>query len=180
MSPETRPTCEEMDALLAEQASGPLEPAEAATVERHLSVCASCRGRAERYRALFAAVALPRPGPAEEAALRALPERALSAWGRQLQRRRALQFAAAAAGVLLAVGVPLGLLRAGGGAVGGGGVGDGASAAFEAGLVTSGEWVMPASLELEEPDEDASAEDAPLLDALAFEGDGAFSLGDSG
>jgi anti-sigma factor RsiW len=175
MSPETEHSCKEVDGLLAEGASGPLEPSEAATLERHLSTCASCRARAQTYRALFAAVALPRPGPTETAAMGGLPERALSAWRRQGQRRLALQRLAAAAGLLLAIAVPWGLWRASGG-----GAGDAASPAFETALLTPGEWLMAAALE-EEPDTvEASADDAPLLDELAFEGDGAFSLGDSG
>jgi anti-sigma factor RsiW len=176
MSAEMQPTCEDVEGLLAEAASGPLEPSEAATLERHLGTCASCRARVQSYRALFAAVALARPGPAETAAMGGLAERTLSAWRGQGQRRLALQRVAAAAGLLLALGVPWGLWRASRGAAG-----DAASPALETAFVTPAEWLMPAALEMEEPDAlEASADDAPLLDELAFEGDGAFSLGDSG
>lgn len=164
--------CQEVEPLLAERASGPLEPEQAAALERHLAGCLSCRAAAERDRRLFALLALPPPGPEEEAALRALPERALAAWHGAERRRQKARAAAVAAAVLLAVALPLGRWKATQPDLAAVEAAD--SADVELSQV---EWSAPAW----DVDEGAPAEeDTPFLDALALEGDGAFSLGDSG
>jgi len=163
--------CQEVEPLLAERASGPLEPEQAAALERHLAGCLACRAAAERDRRLFALLALPPPGPEEEAALRTLPERALAAWHGAEGRRRKARAAVVAAAVLLAVALPLGRWKATQPELAAG------EAADSADELSQVEWSAPAW----DPDEGAPAdEDTPFLDALALEGDGAFSLGDSG
>jgi anti-sigma factor RsiW len=167
-------TCDETELLLAERASGPLEPAEAAALERHLEVCARCRAAAGRFQALLSLVALPPAGPREEAALRDLPERTLAAWGRQQGERRAIRAVAAVAGLIIAAAIPLAIWR--------NGVSTAAAVAASAADVDLAELAWDASLwDLTEPGPAVEpAEQAAVLDALAIEGDGAFPLGDSG
>jgi anti-sigma factor RsiW len=170
--------CSEMEGLLAERASGPLEDAEALALDRHLETCLPCRAAAERWETLFSLVALPAPKLKEEAALRGLPERTLLLWQKREQRRRrapavvAGGLVAAAAALLLAwhapvkpVGpstAPLAVLAEGGSAV-------------------QLEWADGPTWEMDEVEtSDVSTDDAALLDGLALEGEGAFSLGDSG
>jgi anti-sigma factor RsiW len=162
-------TCEEMEQLLAERASGPLEAPELVALERHLEGCAPCRAAARRLQDLFSLVALPSPGPREEAVLRDLPERTLAAWGRRQGERRAVRAVVAVAGLMLAAAIPLVLW------------GTGSSippAVAVAGVdLAQLEWTESTPWDVEEP---ASVEEAAVLDALALEGEGAFLLGDSG
>lgn len=175
MSAEDSRSCDETEKLLAERASGPLEPAEAAALERHLEVCARCRSAAGRWQALFSLVALPPPGPREEALMRDLPERALAAWGRKQGERRTIRAVAAVAGLLMAAAIPLVLWRSGAGAPAAAAV-----AAVDVDLA-QGTWTDPGVWEQEEPvPAEVSAEQAAVLDALALEGEGAFPIGDSG
>ena len=175
MSAQHGATCAEVSALLAERASGPLEAAEAAVLDRHLARCAQCRGACEDYEALFSLVALPPPTLKEEAALRGLAERTLTAWRRQEARRRGARGLLAAAGLLAVAALPVWLWHA--------------PAAPVAALATvatphlaggsdSTAWELEESAATD--GDTAGADDTPLLDGLALEGDGAFALGDSG
>jgi anti-sigma factor RsiW len=180
-APDTR-SCTEMYALLAEQASGPLEDAEAAALDRHLQSCSVCRAAAGQWEALFSLVALPPPKLKEEVAMRDLPQRTLLAWRAQELRRRRMPAAALAGGLVAAAAAALLVLwyapqRPT----------LGPSAAPRVALVADSlpplqlEWTDGPTWEMDEADvSDASTDDAALLDGLALEGDGAFSLGDSG
>jgi anti-sigma factor RsiW len=172
MSARQDPTCEEMERLLAERASGPLEPAEAAALERHLPTCARCGDAAAQWQALFSLVALPPPSLREEAVLRDLSDRTLSAWTRRERRGRTLWAATAAAALLAAASLPLVLARTPQLAV---------QASSGDRDLAQAEWTAPSAWELDEPDAvQASGDDGTLLDVLALEGDGAFGVGDSG
>jgi anti-sigma factor RsiW len=102
--------CRQLDGLLAEYASGPVEPEEAARLEAHLAGCARCRAELAAYQETFALARLPPPSPA--AAGDALGEPAGLArstwarWSRRSQRHgRTAGFllGAAAAAALLAL-----------------------------------------------------------------------------
>ena len=180
-APDTR-SCTEMSALLAERGSGPLEDAEAAALDRHLQSCSLCRAAAGRWETLFSLVALPPPKLKEEVAMRDLPQRMLLAWQAQEQRRRRMPAAALAGGLAAAAAAALLVLwyapqRQT----------LGPSAAPRVAMVADSmpplqlEWTDGPTWEMDEADvSDASTDDAALLDGLALEGDGAFSLGDSG
>jgi len=177
MSPKDVATCAEVSALLAERASGPLEAAEAATLDGHLAHCAQCRTAFEDYQALFSLLALPPPTLKEEAALRGLAERTLTAWRRRQARRRGARGLLVAAGLLAVAALPLWLWRA-----------PGSPVTALATVATTQRLPLAGSSEataweLEESaatDSDTATDDTPLLDGLALEGDGAFALGDSG
>ena len=137
--------CAEMEALLAERASGPLEAPEAAALARHLLGCAPCRTAAGHWETLFSLVALQPPTLKEEAAMRDLPSRTLLAWRLREDRWKRVPVLADSA--------------------------------------TPGQldWTDGASWEVDEVEAtEPGADDATLDDGLALEGDGAFSLGDSG
>jgi ferric-dicitrate binding protein FerR (iron transport regulator) len=170
--------CTEMHALLAERASGPLEDAETAALDRHLQNCSPCRAAAVQWETLFSHVALPAPRLKQEAAMRDLPQRLLLAWQRQEQRRRRAPAAMAAGLLAVAAVAVLVLWHAPQGPT---------SARAPVALATDRvpsvelEWADGPTWEMDEADgSEASSEDAALLDGLALEGDGAFSLGDSG
>jgi len=165
-----------MEALLAERASGPLEAAEALLLERHLGSCARCRAASGQWETLFSLVALAPPTLKEEAAMRGLPQRALLAW--RLREERWKRVPAVAVGGLLAAAAvllvlwhipqpPEGVPRL--------------AVAAESAPLLQLEWTDGPTWETDEPDAtDLPSDDGTLLDGLAFEGDGAFSLGDSG
>jgi len=170
--------CTEMEALLVERASGPLEDAEALALDGHLQSCARCREAAEPWATLFSLVALPPPKLKEEAALRDLPERTLLLWQKAEQRRRrapavlASGLVAAAAAVLVLWQVP---------------AKPRASPLAPVAILADSQssvqldWADGPTWEMDEVEtSDVSADDAAVLDGLALEGDGAFSLGDSG
>jgi anti-sigma factor RsiW len=167
-------SCAEMETLLAERASGPLEAPVAATLEKHLVSCARCRAAAERWETLFSLVALTAPKLKEEAAMRDLPQHALLAWQRRERRWRRVP-AVAAVALLAAAALLLVLWHS-----------PGQPQAPLAVVADSTqplqlEWTDGPTWEMDEPDAtEAAPDDATLLDGLALEGDGAFSLGDSG
>ena len=173
MSAQEAGSCSEMEALLAERASGPLEAPEALVLDRHLAICARCRAAAGQWEALFSLVALAPPTLTEEAAVRDLPQRALLAWRLREDRwKRAPAlavsgFLAAAALLLVLWHIPQ-------------------RPAGEPRLAQSApplvlEWAAGPTWEMDEPDAtEAPTDDVMLLDGLALEGDGPFSLGDSG
>src|SRR5450432_3569466 len=165
--------CAEMETLLAERASGPLAAPEAAVLERHFVNCARCRAAASRWEGLFSLVALSPPKLKEEAAMRDFPQRTLLAWQRRERRwRRVPQVAASA--LVAAAAVLLVLWH------------NPQSPATRLAVATDVmqpqvEWTDGPTWEMDDTDvPEAAADDAALLDGLAFEGDGAFSLGDSG
>jgi anti-sigma factor RsiW len=177
-APETE-SCAEMQALLAERASGPLEDAEAAALHRHLPSCAECRAALEQWNVLFSLVALPSPKLKEEAAMRDFPQRTMQAWQRLEERRRRLPAVlggglAAAAAVMLVLwhapqrphptGFPRAAVTVGG----------------ETAPRLQVEWTDGPTWEMDEADTTEASSDDAVLDGLALEGDGAFSLGDSG
>jgi anti-sigma factor RsiW len=172
--------CAEVEALLAERASGPLDEASAAALDAHLASCGACQAASQQWETLFSFVALPAPKLKEEAALRGLSERTLAAWQHEEQRRRRRPAVLVSAGGLLAAAAALLLFwhspesPGGRASVPTGAVSDGAP-------VAQLDWTDGPTWEMDEGESsDASADDATLLDGLAFEGDGAFSLGDSG
>jgi anti-sigma factor RsiW len=181
MSGRDSQSCTEMDALLAERASGPLEEGAAMALDRHLESCSRCRVAAGEWNTLFSHLALPPPKPKEEAALRDLPQRILLAWQAQQQRRSRVPTVALAGGLLAAAAVLLVLWHAPHWPA------PASVAAPPSALVAQGtapaqlEWSDGPTLEMDEVDvSDTSPDDGALLDGLALEGDGAFSLGDSG
>jgi anti-sigma factor RsiW len=180
-APDTQ-ECTAMYALLAERASGPLEEAEAAVLDRHLQSCSLCRAAAGQWEALFSLVALPPPKLKEEVAMRDLPQRTLLAWQAQEQRRRRMPAVALAGGLMAAAAAALLFLwnvphRPTLGPAGAPAVAVVADSMRSPQL----EWTDGPTWEMDEADvSDASTDDAALLDGLALEGDGAFSLGDSG
>jgi len=171
--------CAEMEALLAERASGPLEAADAAALSRHLLGCAPCQAAAGHWETLFSLVALAPPTLKEEAALRDLPARTLLAWRLREDRFRRLP-ALVAAGLLAAAAVVFVLWHSPQQPVGE----PSAPLAVAAEMPSAAEadWTLDGtSSELDEVDAaEPASEDATLDDGLALEGDGAFSLGDSG
>jgi anti-sigma factor RsiW len=175
MSAAESANCAEMEALLAERASGPLEAEEALTLERHLASCARCRASASGWDGLFSLVSLPPVQLKEEAAMRDFPQRTLLAWERQQRSwRRMPQVAAsallAAAAVLLVLWHNPHSLRA-----------PVAQVAVAADFTESQvDWTDGPTWEMDEADATELTADDAELDGLALEGDGAFSLGDSG
>jgi hypothetical protein len=170
--------CAEMQALLAERASGPLEAAEAAALSRHLLGCAPCRAAAGRWETLFSLVALSPPTLKEEAAMRDLPARTLLAWRLREDRWRRVP-AMAAAGLLAAAAAVfvLGQSPPRPAVVSSAPV----AVASERASPVQVEWTDGTGWEVDEVDAvEPASEDATLDDGLALEGDGAFSLGDSG
>ena len=176
MSARQTETCAEMNALLAERASGPLEAPEASALDAHLLRCEACQSAAEEYESLFSLLALPPPSLKEEAALRGLAERTLAAWQKGQRRWRAAGGLLLAASVLCAAVLPLWVWQAA------------PAPAVTVAAVQRLSAVQPASTDtsnwvVDEPaasDGDATSDDSPVLDGLALEGDGAFALGDSG
>ena len=170
--------CAEMEALLAERASGPLEAADAAALSRHLLGCAPCQAAAGHWETLFSLVALAPPTLKEEAALRDLPARTLLAWRLREDRFRRLP-ALVAAGLLAAAAVVFVLWHSPQQAVGGSAP---LAMAVETPSAAEAEWTLDGtSSELDDVDAaEPDSEDATLDDGLALEGDGAFFLGDSG
>jgi len=170
--------CSEMEALLAERASGPLEDNEALALDRHLEACGRCRAAAEQWETLFSLVALPAPKLKEEAALRGLPERTLLLWQKREQRRR--RAPALLAGGLVAAAAALVLfwhapVKPTGAAT------TPLAVRVEGAAAVQFDWADGPTWEMDEVEtSDVSSDDAALLDGLALEGDGAFSLGDSG
>ncbi len=168
--------CAEMEALLAERASGPLEAPEALLLDRHLGSCARCRAVAGQWETLFSLVALAPPTLKEEAAMRDLPQRALLGW--RLQEARWKRGPALAVGGLLAAAAVLLVLwhtprRPEGAAQ--------LAVASDSVQPVQLEWTDGPTWEMDELDTtELASDDGTLLDGLAFEGDGAFSLGDSG
>ncbi len=110
--------CVEVEALLAERASGELAPEEAARLEEHLPGCSRCRAELAAYEDVFALAKIPAsvgPLPLEggesgrgSRAPKDLATSTLAAWKlRQRQRKTALAlgagFMAAAAAALFAL-----------------------------------------------------------------------------
>jgi predicted anti-sigma-YlaC factor YlaD len=182
MSAPHKSACTEMYPLLAERASGPLEEGEAAALDAHLESCSVCRAAAGQWETLFSHLVLPPPKPKEEAAQRDLPQRVWLAWEAQERRRRRVP-AVAVAGSLLAAAAALLFLwhvPAHRPTLGPRTTAPLAVVADDTHSVQV-EWTDGPTWETDEADvSEASPEDAALLDGLALEGDGAFSLGDSG
>ena len=175
MSARETGVCAEMKKLLAERASGPLEASEAAVLDGHLAQCPRCRADAAQWEGLFALVALAPPTLREEAGMRDLPARALVALRARERQTRRTRFVSAAAGLLIAAAVPLVLWK----------VETRMDVAAPELAVSSsstqGEWGDGPTWEMDEQDSsETTPEDTAQLDGLAFEGDGAFSPGDSG
>lgn len=176
MSAPHTESCSEREALLAERASGPLQDAEAAALARHLASCPRCRAAQESWDTLFSLVALPPPRLKEEAAMRDFSERTLRAWRRLEERRKRLPallgggLAAAAAIMLVLWHMPQLPQR------------PSAPVAMSADRAPSPqlEWTDGPTWEMDESDAVEASSDEAVLDGLALEGDGAFSLGDSG
>jgi anti-sigma factor RsiW len=178
MSAPKASTCAASEALLAERASGPLEAAETAALDSHLQGCPRCRAAAERYDTLFSLLSLPPPTLKEEAAMRDLPGRTLLAWRLREERWRRLP-TVAAAGLLAAAAVVFVLWQSSPKSS----VVPSASVAVasEMAAAVQAEWTDGTGWEVDEVDAaEPASEDATLDDGLALEGDGAFSLGDSG
>jgi|GEM_PF-6023147 len=177
MSAPDTACCEEMDTLLAERASGPVEASAAAALEAHLLRCPACRAAAAQWEALFSLVAVPPVTPKEEAALRGLGERSLAAWQRRERRWRTARGVLATAGLLAAAALPLWLWQPAPrppDAVAT------APAVQQVGSEAPG-WDVDEGLDgTEAVSAEMTSEDTTLLDGLALEGDGAFALGDSG
>lgn len=176
MSAPHTESCSEMEVLLAERASGPLEGPEAAALDKHLESCPRCRAAQESWDTLFSLVALQSPKLKEEATMREFPERTLRAWRRLEERRKRLPALvggglAAAAAVMLVLWhtPPIPQYQ-------------GAPVAMAGDRVPSLqlEWTDGPTWEMDESDAVEASSDEAVLDGLAFEGDGAFSLGDSG
>jgi len=169
-----------MYTLLAERASGPLEAGEAAVLDAHLGTCSLCRAAAGQWETLFSHVTLPAPKPKEEAALRDLPQRLWLAWEAQERRRRRVPVAAVA-GSLLAAAAALLFFWHAPPRPALGPTTPALAVAAQAMPSVQLEWTDGPTWEMDEVDvNDASPDDGALLDGLALEGDGAFSLGDSG
>jgi anti-sigma factor RsiW len=182
MSAPHKSACTEMYPLLAERASGPLEEGEATALDAHLESCSLCRATASQWEALFSHLALRPPKPKEEAAQRDLPQRVWLAWQAQERRRRRVP-AVAVAGSLLAAAAALLFLWHAPAQRPTLGLRATPSLAVVAEDTSSVqvEWIDGPTWETDEADvSEASPDDAALLDGLALEGDGAFSLGDSG
>jgi anti-sigma factor RsiW len=165
-----------MEALLAERASGPLQEAEAAALDRHLEGCPQCRAAQESWDTLFSLVALPPPKLKEEAAMRDFSERTLRAWRRLEERRKRLPALvggglAAAAAVMLVLWHTPQLPRTAGTPV---------ALTAERTPSLQLEWTDGPTWEMDESEAVEASSDEAVLDGLALEGDGAFSLGDSG
>jgi anti-sigma factor RsiW len=176
MSAPKSSACAASEALLAERASGPLEAAETAALDSHLQGCPRCRAAAERYDTLFSLLSLPPPTLKEEAAMRELPVRALLAYRLKEQRFRRVP-ALSAVGLLAAAAVLVLLWRVPAPTP----MAAGVAAASEAAQPLAMEWTDGPTWEMDEPDAtEVASDDGTLLDGLALEGDGAFSLGDSG
>ncbi len=181
MSASENESCSEVYALLAERASGPLETDEAAALDAHLQSCNLCRAAAGQWETLFSHVALPPLKAKEEAALRDLPQQLWVAWEAQERRRRRLPAVAGVGGLLAAAAALLLFwhqpLRP---------TLDGKATPVLAQVVEGApsgqvDWTDGPAWEMDEVDVgDAATDDGALLDGLALEGDGAFSLGDSG
>jgi anti-sigma factor RsiW len=180
MSAPTAGGCVEMERLLAERASGPLDAPEAAALTRHLLGCASCRAAAGHWEELFSLVALAPPTLREEAAMRDLPKRTLLAWRLREDRfKRAPGWVAGA--LLAAAAVVLVLWHAPSGQGGGPPPAVVAEAARPPSAPPQLDWTDGPTWEMDEFDAtEGASDDGTLLDGLALEGDGAFSLGDSG
>ncbi len=170
--------CAQMNELLAERASGPLEADAAAALDAHLLRCAACRAAAARWATLFSLVALPPATLKEEAALGGLGERTLAAWQRREGRWRTARGLLAAAGLVAAAALPLWLWQPAPPA---------ATALATAPTVQQLGWSEAPGWDVDEGVDDTEAvstdvasDDTTLLDGLALEGDGAFALGDSG
>ncbi len=169
--------CAQMNELLAERASGPLEAEAAAALDAHLLRCPACRTAATHWEDFFSLVALPPPTLKEEAALRGLPERTLAAWQRREGRWRTGRGLLAVAGLLAAAALPLWLWQPApppGHAL--------ASApVVQLGWSEAPGWDVDEGVDgTEVASTDVASDDTTLLDGLALEGDGAFALGDSG
>ena len=150
-----------------------MEALEAAALDAHLARCARCRKVAAEWEEVFSLVTLPPPTLKEEAALRSLSERTLSAWQRLERRRRSARGLLAAAGLLTAAALPLWLWH------------PPASPVTAVASVQPGQhaWTEASSWdgdEAEATDGDTPSDDTAVLDGLALEGDGAFALGDNG
>lgn len=106
--------CAEYAPLIAERASGPVDPVEAARVARHLDACDDCRAEAVRMGDLFERARVPGAGALEEREAAALPRRLAAAARRPLPAppRWALALAAGMAVAVIAVPVELYRLRA--------------------------------------------------------------------
>ena len=106
--------CAEYAPLIAERASGPVDPAEAARVARHLDACDACRAEAVRIGELLDRARVPGAGALEEREAAALPRRLAAAARRPLPAppRWALALAAGLAVAVVAVPVELYRLRA--------------------------------------------------------------------
>lgn len=98
--------CSEMDALLAERASGALPAEDRIRLEAHLGRCERCRVELARYEDVFAMV---RGGPGVLLADGAAPDLASSTLRRWKRRHRRRALGVAAASVALAAAAALAL-----------------------------------------------------------------------
>lgn len=100
--------CVELEPLLMERASGPLDPEDEARVQAHLGGCAGCQQAFREALSLFGAAALPPPSANEQAVLHDLPQRTREAlrraeWRSRWLRRSSAAMLAAAAAILVAL-----------------------------------------------------------------------------
>ncbi|MGB8930728.1 MAG: zf-HC2 domain-containing protein, partial [Anaeromyxobacteraceae bacterium] len=61
--------CTELEPLIAERASGPLDPSDAARLDAHLAGCAHCRDELAAWKETFGLARLPAPSVAERLAV---------------------------------------------------------------------------------------------------------------
>ncbi len=108
------PECREFEVLVSLRAAGAgaeLSAPDAARLDAHLALCASCRDALEQGRELLDLVRLPELDAAENLILADLPSRALSELRRRDRRRGlARRVLAAGAGVAVAAGLAIALL----------------------------------------------------------------------
>lgn len=107
--------CHHLEQLLSLRASGApdaLDLADAARLDAHLATCAACRAELEATAAVLALASLPPPSEAERRAARDLPARTLDAL-HAADRRVGVgrRFVLAAAGVAVAAGLAVVLVR---------------------------------------------------------------------
>ena len=170
-------SCAQMEELLAERASGPLEASAAALLDAHLARCPGCRSAATQWQALFSLVARPPPTLKEEAALRGLGERSLAAWQRRERRGRRARRLLATAGLLAAAALPLWLWQP----TPRPGTALATAPTEQMGWSEAPGWDVDEGVDSTDAmSAEMTSEDTTLLDGLALEGDGAFALGDSG
>lgn len=97
--------CADVDALLAERASGSLPPGDRSRLEAHLGGCGRCRAELELYEEAFG-ILRETPGLAQAAGEPGLAPSTLRRWKRS-RRRRAIALAAGPAAIAAAAALVL-------------------------------------------------------------------------